>query len=349
MNIFLNDSRCSAHLVPFSHTRHCAHFRIGIFTIAEKWQVLTGATLFYDATQLPDDIIEIAANVIPTLGNVDFLLQAAQNGTPVLENDDVKIIHYPWHIFQHNDWALRHDFKIVTRNRISEPMPASSLCSDVSQLFIEPGATISHAIFNTISGPVYIGKNAVVMEGACIRGPFALGSDSVVKMGTTIYGATSTGPRCTLGGEIKNSVFFGNSNKGHHGYLGDSVVGEWCNFGAGTTNSNVKNTGGEVSYYLVPNEAPVAAGNKAGLLMGDYTRTAINTAFNTGTVAGVCCNIFTNVAGSKLIANFSWGAEKYLLHKAFADIENWMQMKGCTLSAQQKNILETLYTKTLTT
>ena len=162
-------------------------------------------------------------------------------------------------------------------------------------------------------------------------------------MGSKIYGATTIGPHCVAGGEIKNSVLMGYCNKAHDGYLGDSVIGEWCNLGAGTSNSNVKNTGTDVQYYIDDSMQPLNAGNKAGLLMGDYSRAAINTSFNTGTVIGVCCNIFGQSQPEKFVPNFSWGTERYELDKAFRDIENWKKMKNQLLLKPEKDQLQQLY------
>ena len=181
------------------------------------------------------------------------------------------------------------------------------------------------------------------MEGNMIRGPFAICEGAVLKMGSKVYGATTIGPFCMAGGEIKNSVLFGYSNKAHDGYLGDSVLGEWCNLGAGTCNSNVKNTAGEVKYLTGADSAGIAAGNKAGLLMGDYSRAAINTSFNTGTIVGVCCNIFGEYMPRKYIANFSWGTDRYDFEKAIKDISNWKKMKGKSVSEEEKELLHQLY------
>ncbi|MBK7435074.1 MAG: hypothetical protein IPI66_15150 [Chitinophagaceae bacterium] len=197
-------------------------------------------------------------------------------------------------------------------------------------------------------GPVYIGPNANLMEGTLIRGPVSIGEGAVVKMGTKIYGATTIGPFSMVGGEIRNSVLFGYSNKAHDGYLGDSVIGEWCNLGAGTTVSNVKNNGSEVKYWVDADKKEVSAGNKGGLLMGDHSRAAINTSFNTGTVVGVSCNVFTQGLTPKLIPNFSWGVDgitRYKLSKAIADMGNWKKMKGMEVSERDKQILTDIYKK----
>ena len=260
----------------------------------------------------------------------------------------VKAIHYPWHIFQLNDWAIREDFVLVTARRNSSPISRTNKLIKPNQLFIEQGVKMEHCFLNASEGPIYIGKNVVIMEGSMIRGPVAIGEGSVVKMGTKIYGATTIGPNCLVGGEIKNSVLFGYSNKAHDGYLGDSVIGEWCNLGAGTSNSNIKNTGSDVKYWVDAHKKEVAAGNKGGLLMGDYSRSAINTSFNTGTVVGVSCNIFAKGLTPKLMPNFSWGCdgiERYKLEKALKDIDRWKELKGHSVTPDEKRILTDIYNK----
>ena len=260
----------------------------------------------------------------------------------------VKVIHYPWHIFQLNDWAIREDFALVTARRNSSPISRTNKLIEPNQVFIEPGVKMEHCFLNASEGPIYVGKNAVIMEGSMLRGPVAIGEGSVVKMGTKIYGATTIGPNCLVGGEIKNSVLLGYSNKAHDGYLGDSVIGEWCNLGAGTSNSNIKNTGSDVKYWVDSDKKLVTAGNKGGLLMGDYSRSAINTSFNTGTVVGVSCNIFAKGLTPKLLPNFSWGCdgmERYKLEKALADINRWKELKGHSVTPYEKRILTTIYNK----
>ncbi|MBK6938190.1 MAG: hypothetical protein IPH18_15955 [Chitinophagaceae bacterium] len=214
------------------------------------------------------------------------------------------------------------------------------------QVFAEKGASVEHCIINASTGPVYIGKDAVVMEGSIIRGPVAIGHNACVKMGTKIYGATTIGPHCVAGGEIKNSVLFGYSNKAHDGYLGDSVIGEWCNLGAGTTNSNLKNNASDVRIWTPKGQ--MDAGQKCGVLMGDYSRTAVNTSINTGTVIGVSSNVFGTGLTPKYIPNFSWGSEgliRYDFEKALLDIEDWMQLKNATMTDEQRVILKYVFEK----
>ena len=286
-------------LFPFTLTRSILDIRVGILTLREKQQRLAPGS--------PDGSTHAA---IPAL-------------------------HHPWEIFQLNDAALRSDFQLITHGRRSQPIPASIQAICPENIFIEPGARISYSILNASTGPIYIGANAEIMEGCLIRGPLALCEGAILKMGTKIYGATTIGPYSTAGGEIKNSVIFGYSNKGHDGYLGDSVIGEWCNLGAGTSTSNVKNNAAAVRVWDQPTASYKEAGPKCGLLMGDYSRSAINTSFNTGTLTGACCNIFGPGLTPKFIPSFSWGHSpqtKYEWEKALRDIANWKKMKKRSLT-----------------
>jgi UDP-N-acetylglucosamine diphosphorylase/glucosamine-1-phosphate N-acetyltransferase len=267
-------------------------------------------------------------------------------GKPVIIDEEIKMIHYPWHIFQLNDQAIRSDFRLLTNGKQSQKISATNKVIKPSQVFISKGARMEYCTINASSGPVYIGKNAEVMEGCIIRGPFAMGESSLLKMGTKVYGATTLGPWCIGGGEIKNSILFGFSNKAHDGYLGDSVVGEWCNLGAGTTNSNLKNNAGDIKIWTPGGEK--SAGNKCGLIMGDYSRTAINTSINTGTVIGVSANVFGSGLTPKYIPNFSWGSEgirRYELIPALNDIRNWKVLKKKELERNEEMILQYIYEK----
>lgn len=342
MNLFLDDSRCREFLFPFTNTRHTADIRIGILTIREKWELITGLLVITEEGFKNKKTISIPANIIPTTESASSILKAATDKTPILENEEIKMLKHPWQIFQLNDWASRHDFMVVTKHRNSQIISTTNRCTGEENIFLEEGVVMEYCIINASTGPVYIGKHVQIMEGTMIRGPFSAGEGAVVKMGAKIYGATTIGPYCVLGGEIKNSVLFGYSNKAHDGYLGDSVIGEWCNLGAGTSSSNVKNTGGEVKYYIDSNFNALAAGNKAGLLMGDYSRSAINTSFNTGTVVGVCCNIFGEMP-AKYVPHFSWNTDRYIFEKALIDIDNWKKMKGGELLENEIEILKEIY------
>lgn len=258
--------------------------------------------------------------------------------------EEIKSIQFPWNIFQLNDHAIKEDFNLLTADRKSQKISKSNKVTNSDSIFIEKGAIVENCILNASDGPIYIGKNALIMEGCAIRGSFACGENTVVKMNSRIYGATTIGQYCTVGGEIKNSVFFGYSNKAHDGYIGDSVIGEWCNMGAGTTNSNLKNNASDIKVWTPKGEMNV--GTKCGMFMGDYSRTAINTSINTGAVIGVCCNIFGQGLTPKFIPNFSWGSEgvqRYTLEKAIHDIENWKKLKKSSISEKEKTILTNIF------
>jgi len=313
---------------------------VGILTIREKWEKLlerkidTISEITLDDSELKETEL-IAANIIPSQQWLDSFL--------IKQNITTNILEYPWHIFQHNDLALREDFELICNRRTSATISATNKTISPENIFIEEDVVIEHCILNATEGPIYIGKNALVMEGCLIRGPVAICEGSIIKMGTKIYGGTTIGPYCMAGGEIKNCVLFSYSNKAHDGYLGDSVIGEWCNLGAGTSNSNLKNTAGIVKVWTKNKNEFLPAGIKCGLLMGDYSRSAINTSFNTGTVVGVCCNIFCEGFPPKYIRDFSWGQEEYKLEKALLDIDNWKRLKGKTITPKEIKILTDIY------
>ena len=324
----------------------------------------------------PDTSLLVHANVLPTrniiskikkLQNGEFL-SAGKNGSIAFAFSDkevaglhkikvsrqvkyesaLKMLVYPWEIVQLNGWAIREDFSLITSKRRSVAISKTNKVINPSQIFLEAGAKVEHCILNASTGPIYIGKNAEVMEGSMIRGPVALCEGSIVKMGTKIYGATTIGPYSVAGGELKNVVLFGYSNKAHDGYLGDSVLGEWCNLGAGTSNSNVKNNCSDVKYWVDADKKEVSAGPKGGLIMGDHSRAAINTSFNTGTVVGVSCNVFATGLTPKLIPSFTWGSDgitRYKLPKALEDIDKWKKLKGKSITAKEKRILTDIYKK----
>ncbi len=265
-------------------------------------------------------------------------------GQPVDVEEVIKEINYPWNIFGHNAWAIAQDFELLTEGRKSQMISGTNNVSNPSNIFIEKGAVVECSFLNAHEGPIYIGKNAQVMEGSMLRGPLAICDGAVVKMGAKIYGGTTVGPNSIVGGEIKNSVIFGYSNKAHDGYMGDSVIGEWCNWGAGTSNSNIKNTASGVVVWTPGGQVNV--GLKCGVLMGDYSRTAINTAINTGTVVGACAHIFGNGLTPKYIPSFAWGSDglqRYEYEKALADINNWKVLKGTALTAAEKTILKHIF------
>ena len=344
MRIYLDESKCKTALEPFSLIRHCADIRVGILSIKEKWIALLGESAsIITGEQDKENAVAVPANIIPRADNYAAIIDYCRNGKDPFTIPDISYLQHPWNIFQMNDDAIRNDFAWITKNR-SSPQPDAGNRITGTAIFIEEGASVSMAMLNATTGPIYIGKNVTIMEGAMIRGPFAALEGAVIKMGAKIYGATTIGVECTAGGEIKNSVLFDYSNKAHDGYLGDSVIGSWCNLGAGTSNSNVKNTGGAVTLEL-PSGEKFSAGNKAGLILGDYSRTAINTSIYTGTWAGICCNIFGNEIPGTTIPHFSWNKQTYRIDKAIADISNWKQMKRQRLTEEEVTILKNLHKK----
>ena len=318
-------------LYPFSATRPVEEFSVGILTIREKWErLLAGMSVEEQST------LRLPAWILPDRKNAQALMAGQWDG------DQLQLRH-PWDIFTHNAAALQADFDLITRGRTSARPDVSVRCVCPENIFIEEGARLSYCLLNASVGPIYIGRNAEIMEGCLIRGPFALCEGAVLKMGARIYGATTIGPYCIAGGEIKNSVMMGFSNKAHDGYLGDSVVGAWCNLGAGTTGSNMRNTASEVRVWNNVSRQYEPAGLKCGLLMGDYSRTAINTSFNTGTVVGVCCHVFGDAMPPKHVPDFSWGNERYDWERALRDIGAWKALKGQQLTREEEEMLKRIY------
>ncbi|MEO7310548.1 MAG: putative sugar nucleotidyl transferase [Chitinophagaceae bacterium] len=377
MTIILFDTPKSRQsLYPFTSTRPVCDLRHGICTIREKWERLTGfpvyafteshlqewaddghTWMFVDATVIPTpewvtSVLTLEPNsAFVHAGEVIALNTKYYLSYPVVLDPSVKrmelpavnTLQFPWQLFQTNETAIRSDYELITKGRKSQPIDPSNVCFGIESIFIEPGAVVRACIINAEEGPVYIGEDALVMEGTTIRGPVSIGENSVIKMGAKLYAGTTIGPKCTAGGEIKNSILMGYCNKAHDGYLGDSVIGEWCNLGAGTSNSNVKNTAGTVKMWSNTEQALVPVGVKAGLLMGDYSRAAINTSFNTGTVVGACCNVIATGFPPKHIPSFTWGIEPYDIEKALADIRRWMKMKGMQMNENGERIIRVAY------
>ena len=251
-------------------------------------------------------------------------------------------------IFSNNYKAIALDYDLLTQDRESESIPATNNIIGSEQVFVEEGAVLEYVTINASEGPVYIGKDSLIMEGSMIRGPFSLGDKSVVKMGTKIYGGTTIGPNCTVGGEIKNVVLFGNSNKGHGGYLGNSVVGEWCNIGADTNCSNMKNNHSYVKVWNYEEQDFVESGMQfCGLFLGDHSKLGISTMINTGTVIGVATNVFGAGFPGKFVPSFSWGAVErnttYVLEKAIEDARKMCELKKQPFSDLDAEILQAVY------
>lgn len=261
---------------------------------------------------------------------------------------DLKLIQHPSDLFTMNDTELRADFLLLTKGRKSAVISGTNQTFQPSDIFLEPGAKVECAILNASTGPIYIGKDAEIMEGSMVRGPFALGESGVLKMGTKVYGATTIGPGSKVGGEISNSLIHGNSNKAHDGFLGNSVIGEWCNIGADSNTSNLKNNYSEVKVWNYVEKDFKGTGLQfCGLFMGDHSKCSINTMFNTGTVVGVSANIFGAGFPPKMVPSFSWGSdhasEMFLIDKAIQLAEKVMSRRNVVISEADKNILSHLY------
>ncbi|XOV92501.1 MAG: putative sugar nucleotidyl transferase [Bacteroidota bacterium] len=380
--LFFDPPDTRTNLLPLTYTRPISEIRVGIYKIAEKWcnyletdyfgyqteDYLSKKfprikvdlrTTWINATILPDtDLVE----AIKALGTHEALVKEntliAFNG----ESENAIInrkshtgpfsaIQHPWEIFQLNGQEIRKDFEYIKSIRKSEQLldPYTSVYGN--DLFLEKGATIKASILNTENGPIYIGKDAEVQEGSIIRGPFCLGEGGSLRLGSKMRGDITVGPHCKVGGEVSNSVFFGHSNKAHDGYLGNSVIGEWCNLGAGTNNSNLKNTYDQVkmwNYHTLEFEKTEL--QFCGLIMGDHSKAGINTMFNTGTSAGVAANIFGGGFPRQIIPSFSWGGSRgfmtYDFNKAISTIQNVFGRRDIELSDEDIKIFEHIFKET---
>lgn len=378
MNYILFDGPARNALLPFTFTKPVADIRIGILTIREKWEKYLGNTTTtiteeylsekYPMVEMPDNVL-INASFLPNDILSEMVLSLEPNQA-IFKDDEViafytndtqeevdfdsyEILHFDdsciqiahsWDIFSKNDVAIREDFELLTAGRISQPIPKSVNTIASEQIFIEEGAKLEFVTLNASTGPIYIGKNAEIMEGSVIRGPFALCEEAQVKLATKIYGATTVGPHCRVGGEINNSVLFAYSNKGHDGFLGNSVIGEWCNIGADSNNSNLKNNYEPVKLWNYEKNRFTQTGLQfCGLMMGDHSKCGINTMFNTGTVVGVSANIFGSGFPRNFVPSFSWGGAggftTYLTDKAFATAKIVMARRHVEFTEEEAKIL----------
>jgi UDP-N-acetylglucosamine diphosphorylase/glucosamine-1-phosphate N-acetyltransferase len=261
-------------------------------------------------------------------------------------------VDYPWDLYRLNGQAIEEDFELLTKGRSSAPLSESNrVVGDRRRVFLEEGATAECAVFNTEGGPVYLGRNAKVMEGCLVRGAFGLCDHGTLKMGAKIYGATTVGPHCKVGGEVNNSILTGYSNKGHDGFLGNAVLGHWCNLGADTNNSNLKNNYDQVRLWSYAEGKFIKTGQQfCGLFMGDHSKTGINTMLNTGTVIGVSANVFGEGFPRNFIPSFSWGGKQgfqtYRTDKAFETMERVMQRRNVALDVQERLMLLRIFEDT---
>ena len=365
--------------LPFTFTRPSAELRAGILTFAERWQRLLGVekiaynTADYLSGKYPksntlEGTLSIYANFLPTPRLLEQLrslkvgesityqgrqLAFMNNGLtpssipPIVWEEPLVVFEKPTDLFTYNDKAIDFDFKLLTEGRTSVPLsPTNGFLGDKANLFIEEGAKVEFATLNCQKGKIYIGKDAEVMEGSHLRGSIALCEHATVNMGAKLYGATTIGPYSKVGGEISNSVIWGYSNKGHDGFLGNSVLGQWCNLGADTNVSNLKNTYNTIQLWDYQKGGYTSSGLQfCGVLMGDHSKTAINTQINSGTTVGVFANLFSAGFPSKYIPNFAWGAsaEKYRLDEAFAVAERVMARRGIAFDQKEQDILQWLF------
>lgn len=405
--IFFDDPQTRESLKPFTLTRPVANLRVGILTIAEKWQYYlsenTSATphsfltepylsgkfetsiqadnLLIDGAICPDIQLAAAIQALSPnsillheqkiiaarlnddqLQNIVALLQQdayAQLAT-VLQEQTAQLastvytpaftqIRYNWDIFRQNGQQIAADYEQITAGRTSAGIQdPHTIVYHPENVFVEEGATIRAAVINAEGGPVYIGKNATIHESAVIIGPFAMLESAHVNIGSKIREATTLGPHCKVGGEVKNSVFYANSNKGHEGFIGNAVIGEWCNFGADSNCSNLKNNYKNIDIYHYGKKDYISTGDIfCGLMMGDHSKCGINTMFNTGTVVGVSCNIFGADYPPKFLPSFTWGgiqqAQIYQLDKALEVAETVIKRRGIAISQQDVAILRHVY------
>jgi len=387
--ILFDDPTLRGSLLPFTFTRPVAEIRVGILTIAEKWErylhsptgyftqdylrekysFTNSPALFINGALCPNDKLVKTINELEQGQALwhDQILLAARIDDPesfsieaVKENPSVQfdgqytLISKSWHIFQHNAAEIRVDYDIITKNRLSAGInDRHTICYNEENIFVEEGAKIRAAVLNAEDGPIYIGKNASIQEGSLIKGPFALCEGSTVNMGAKMRGDTTVGPHSKIGGEVSNSVIFGFSNKGHDGFMGNSVIGEWCNIGADTNTSNLKNNYAPVKLWEYTRGGFANTGLQfCGLMMADHAKCGINTMFNTGTVIGVGANIFGDGFPRNFVPSFAWGGaagfSTFQFRKFEEVADKVMERRGLSFDATEKSILQKVFELTKT-
>ncbi|AYO56972.1 glucose-1-phosphate thymidylyltransferase [Chryseobacterium sp. 6424] len=383
MQLVFSDAQFWEDFLPLTFTRPVAEMRCGILTFSERWQKLLGIS---EISFITEDFLQekfkkpekteslfLVPNFLPTEKVLDQIKELKMGEALVYENEllavrinmenfslnqiekmtdiEEKLTFFkqPTDLFSYNEQAINFDFELLTKGRTSAKLSATNgFLGDKENLFIEEGASVEFSTLNTKTGKIYIGKDAEVMEGCNLRGPIALCEGSKFNLGSKIYGATTVGPHSKVGGEVNNIVIFGYSNKGHDGFIGNSVIGEWCNLGADTNSSNLKNNYAEVKLWNYRTKRFANTGLQfAGLIMGDHSKTAINTQFNTGTVVGVAANIFKSGFPPNLIESFSWGGmkgdEKFKLEKAYEVAELAMARRKVAFTEEDREILKHIY------
>ena len=380
MHYILSDYDRSIDFFPLTLSRPIAELRFGVLTVAEHWKRLIAEGVFHYDTlphlhekyehYIPQKThVVINSTVFPTRDIAQAITeltpgqQLVANGLEIARkvgdqphewsrvNFEAHAVHYlkqASDLFALLDAVLPRSIEELTGQRKSAALHPSNTVIGKHSVFLEEGAEVYGAILNTQNGPIYIGQNALVMEGALIRGPFALGDSAVVKMGAKIYGPSLVGPFCKVGGELNNVNLHSYSNKGHDGYLGNAVIGQWCNLGATTTNSNLKNTLEEVRMYSYRTRRFELTGMQfCGLVMGDHSKSAIGTLFNTGTVVGFSSNVFSNGFPRNFIPSFKWGGAQglstYQLEKAKRTAEEMMKRRGLPFDTNEERLFDVLF------
>lgn len=387
MNIVLFDDIEWSQLRPLTLTKPVAELRMGVLTFKERWMKLMEgeysyltsdylsvkyslhlekSNLFINPAYFPNQLLVDMTKVLKAGESIwlnDRLIAANCSYDEFQDLDALKkrgqsfeggliCIERLWDLFTHNPYALRMDFDLLTKDVLSEKISSTNGVFNAKNIFIEKGAEVEYSILNAKEGPIYIGKNAEVMEGSMIRGGLALCEGAKVNMGTKIYSGTTIGPYCKVGGEINNSILMGYSNKGHEGFLGNSVIGEWCNLGADTNNSNLKNNYSNIRIWDYTTQDYIDTGLQFfGLVMGDFSKTAINSQFNTGTIIGVSANVFESGFPPKYIPSFSWGggknSERFDLEKSYESASKMMERRKKILTESDKSILKNIFTKAI--
>jgi UDP-N-acetylglucosamine diphosphorylase/glucosamine-1-phosphate N-acetyltransferase len=365
MDIILHDNDLHLRFAPLTLTRPVGDLRVGILTNTERWAkwipeaAISFSTEKHLAKKFPcskaKDAIAVNAAVIPNEEIAAALVHLGENeqlmigetwiarrgkgtGTIQYKGQEPIILNQRWDLYLLNDEVLLADFFLLTGGRESQPLSeTNTVIGNEALIFLEEGAQVEASILNTTSGPIYVAKDAEIMEGCLVRGPFSLGEHAVLKMGAKIYGATTIGPYCKVGGEVSNTLFQGYSNKGHDGFLGNALVGEWCNFGADSNTSNLKNNYSTVRSYSYESKSEAETGEQfMGVCMGDHSKCGINTMFNTATVVGVSCNIYGGGFPAKFLPSFSWGGSDevvpFKLDKAIEAANQMMGRRGLALT-----------------
>lgn len=383
MQLVFSDAQYWEDFLPLTFTRPIAEMRCGILTFSERWQKILDSTEISWFTEMylqqkfrdPEkkESLFLVPNFLPTEAVIQQIKDLKQGEALVYEDElvaakinmegfslnqiekmtDIKeeLVFYkkPTDLFTYNKEAIDFDFELLTKGKASQELSSTNgFLGNKEDLFIEEGAEVEFSTINTKTGKIYIGKNAEVMEGCNLRGPIALCESSKFNLGAKIYGATTVGPHSKVGGEVSNIIIFGYSNKGHDGFVGNSVIGEWCNLGADTNSSNLKNNYGNVKLWNYRTKDFQDTGLQfAGLIMGDHSKTAINTQLNTGTVIGVASNIFKEGFPPNLIENFSWGGfkddERFKLDKAYEVAEKVMARRKLPLTDSDKAIFKHIF------